>query len=223
MLRLWWSINRAKGWLREDVSERNPYEYNRKEDIRGHKLTRIMCKYFLHLLKMILACVLLSNIRYWATATPKQAEFLCIRVCFAKSIWVAWHLKQSVLWFCGQWHFLFAWQAAGSCQVTPRSVTRAKTCFDAKSLCTSLYLLLLRCGRFLGGKKILFEWCLQNYIHACMHASVMIPGSIHFKLSPGCETWTAALADLNQWWVTIYDYWSASINSNIHLQEDDKC
>ncbi len=59
--------------------------------------------------------------------------------------------------------------------------------------------------------------------HSRMYTSVVIPFWLGFKLSLGCETWTAVLAALNQCWVTMYGYWSSPINANISLQEEDNC
>lgn len=43
------------------------------------------------------------------------------------------------------------------------------------------------------------------------------------KLTQGGDNWIAELAVLNQWWVAMYGYWSASIITNIISQEEDNC
>lgn len=80
---------------------------------------------------------------------------------------------------------------------------------------STLSLFLLWCGRF---RKCPIEGCLNDHILASIPLWWYLSGSAS-KLSLGCETWTAVLAVLNQWWVTMYGYWSASIS--INLQEDN--
>lgn len=137
---------------------------------------------------------------YWTADTSEHIDLISVRRRRAL-FWinapraVFWFTRWR-LWFRGRWAFLFA-----SHQM--RSV--AKPFFATPRRCYSIVLV--------DPEKARLKDVSETHVLSLIPSPSCI--MLCSKLSPGCETWRAVLAVLNQWWGTLYGYWLASINTNI--------